>query len=371
MGICGDECDTNCDRSSHTGLQVCSIVWTQVKDTLPKHVQDFARNVEILRKSKDDTAVDMAERTAAASAIQVAFDPDLDDAHDMPDEFMQMNGAVDDDTLRLSYHLTRQRWAKEDQRTATALERPWNDASTLSFESFTPMTVDSVSGIRQDVPNETLDLWSDLIKSTQASSASTAGNAHTATGITRNTNSIDSDDESDDCDSNADDEYAVLEPILTFDESTSGPQMEGLVARLGQNPSPSRLANLISEVIPLNAKQRRTVCIVFYYMLKYRKKVVAEDDDQLLLYVAGEGGTGKSWIIEAVRIGMKLLGREQEVLVTAPTGNAAKNVQGNTIHTGLDVGVHSQRKRKVSQRVRCGRTRTCWSSMRSAWSVRS
>jgi hypothetical protein len=43
--------------------------------------------------------------------------------------------------------------------------------------------------------------------------------------------------------------------------------------------------------------------------------MVAENDDQLLLYVAGEGGTGKSWIIEAVRIGMKLLGREQEVLV--------------------------------------------------------
>jgi hypothetical protein len=39
---------------------------------------------------------------------------------------------------------------------------------------------------------------------------------------------------------------------------------------------------------------------------------------------------------------MKLLGREQEVLVTAPTGNAAEHVQGSRIHTGLDVGVRSQ-----------------------------
>ena len=353
MGICGDECDSNCDRSSHTGLQVCSIVWTQIKDTLPKHVQEFARNVEILRKSKEDTNVDMAERTAAASAMQAAFDPDLDDAHDMPDELMQMNGAVDDDTLRLSYHLIRQRWTKEDRTTAGAispLKRPWGDPSTLSLESFTPMTVDSMSGIRQDVSSETLDLWSDLIKGTQTSN--TTDNAHAATNVTQTMHSIDSDDEGDECDSNADDEYAVLEPVLTFDESTTGPQIAGLAARLGQNPSPSSIANLICEVIPLNAKQKRTVCIVFYYMLKHREKMVAENDDQLLLYVAGEGGTGKSWIIEAVRIGMKLLGREQEVLVTAPTGNAAKHVQGSTIHTGLDVGVHSQRRRKVSKRVR-------------------
>ena len=36
----------------------------------------------------------------------------------------------------------------------------------------------------------------------------------------------------------------------------------------------------------------------------------------------------------------------------APTGNAAKHVQGSTIHTGLDVAVQGQHKRGVSQRVR-------------------
>ncbi len=81
-------------------------------------------------------------------------------------------------------------------------------------------------------------------------------------------------------------------------------------------------------------------------------KLAVEKDDQFLLYVAGEGGTGKSWVIEAVRLGMKLLEREQEVLVIAPTGNAANHVQGSTIHTGLDIAVQSQRKPGVSQRVR-------------------
>jgi ATP-dependent exoDNAse (exonuclease V) alpha subunit len=71
-----------------------------------------------------------------------------------------------------------------------------------------------------------------------------------------------------------------------------------------------------------------------------------------LLFVTGEGGTDKSRIIEAVRLGMKLLERDQEVLVIAPTGNAAKHVQGSTIHTGLDVAVRRQRKRGASQRAR-------------------
>jgi len=61
MSICGDGCNANCDQSSHTGLQACAIVWARVKDTLPEHVQEFARNVELLRKSKDDVDVDMAE----------------------------------------------------------------------------------------------------------------------------------------------------------------------------------------------------------------------------------------------------------------------------------------------------------------------
>src|SRR5271163_4419954 len=73
-------------------------------------LQEFARNVELLRKSKDDVDVDMAER----KAIQTTFNPDLDDSDEALDESVQINGAVDDDTLRLSYHLIRGRWIRED-----------------------------------------------------------------------------------------------------------------------------------------------------------------------------------------------------------------------------------------------------------------
>jgi hypothetical protein len=104
--------------------------------------------------------------------------------------------------------------------------------------------------------------------------------------------------------------------------------MARLAARLGQNPRPSRIAGLISEVIPLNAKQKRTVTMVFFRVLQHGRKPTVEKDDQFPLYVTGEGGTGKSWIVDSVKLDMKLLERDREVLVLAPTGNAANHVQG-------------------------------------------
>ena len=42
--------------------------------------------LQILRKSKDDVDVDMAERKAAASAMQDAFNPDPEDIENTVDE---------------------------------------------------------------------------------------------------------------------------------------------------------------------------------------------------------------------------------------------------------------------------------------------
>ena len=194
-----------------------------------------------------------------------------------------------------------------------------------------------------------MKLWSDLIRGAETSN--TNSNAHEVAGASQNISYHDNND-NDDCDSNADDEYAMLEPVLTFAESTTVPHVASLAARVGQNPSPSHISDVITEVLPLNAKQKRTVSMIFYHALRHQGKPAVEKDDQFLLYVGGEGGTGKSRVIEAVRLGMKLLEREKEVLVIAPTGNAAKNVQGSTIHTGLGVAVRGHRKREASSRVR-------------------
>ena len=163
--------------------------------------------------------------------MQVIFNPDLDDSDEALDESVLENGTVDDDTLRLSYHLIRERWIREDSTTAASvrpLQQPWKEPPNLSIESFTPILVGSTSGIRQDVSPDTLKLWSDLIKGAEASN--TNSNAHEVAGVSQNIYYHDNNDD-DDCDSNADDEYAVLEPALTFPESTIGPHVAGLAAR--------------------------------------------------------------------------------------------------------------------------------------------
>jgi hypothetical protein len=65
--------------------------------------------------------------------------------------------------------------------------------------------------------------------------------------------------------------------------------------------------------------------MVFYHALRLQGKQAAEKQEQLLLYVGGEGGTGKSRIIDAVRLGIGLLGRHREVFVAADTGNGNLN----------------------------------------------
>jgi hypothetical protein len=69
--------------------------------------------------------------------------------------------------------------------------------------------------------------------------------------------------------------------------------MAELAARWRQHPSPSPMANLIAEVIPLNAKQKRTVSVIFHHVMRHQGKPAVEKNDQLLQYVGGRG-TGKS-----------------------------------------------------------------------------
>lgn len=89
--------------------------------------------------------------------------------------------------------------------------------------------------------------------------------------------------------------------------------------------------------------------MVFHHAIRLQGKDSVELKDQFFLYIGGEGGTGKS---EAVRLGMMLLQRKNEILVLGPTGNSASNVQGCTIHTGLDIAVPGRRKRGPSARVK-------------------
>lgn len=56
---------------------------------------------------------------------------------------------------------------------------------------------------------------------------------------------------------------------------------------------------------------------------------------QLLMYIAGVGGTGKTYVVKAILRLFDVLGRRHQILVSAPTGAAAILIDGYTIHSLL------------------------------------
>ena len=96
---------------------------------------------------------------------------------------------------------------------------------------------------------------------------------------------------------------------------------------------PAILAFVRSHV-PLNFKQQLAVRKTLQHIIEAHR---TSTDDQALVYVGGEGGVGKSQIIKAIRFVMRALNREHELILMAPTGAAADNINGNTYHTCLGI----------------------------------
>jgi hypothetical protein len=84
------------------------------------------------------------------------------------------------------------------------------------------------------------------------------------------------------------------------------------------------LENICNE-FNLNEKQQ----IAIKYFLA---KTINTNIDQRRIYVGGEGGTGKSRIIAAAIKYFEVINKSGELFVSAPTGSAAKVINGLTIH---------------------------------------
>ncbi len=68
----------------------------------------------------------------------------------------------------------------------------------------------------------------------------------------------------------------------------------------------------IHDLLPLDNLQRLVVEEIMDYIIKNKGKMRLDTGKQLLLYVRGEGGVGKSWVIKALEMGFALLDRRKE-----------------------------------------------------------
>ena len=111
------------------------------------------------------------------------------------------------------------------------------------------------------------------------------------------------------------------------------------------------MARLVRETLPLNLKQFLVVTKILTHAIKHRGKTAVEAEDQMLLAVAGEGGVGKTRVIKAVERGFELLQRKEEVIKLAPTGAAAYNIRGRTLHTALAIDVFDRPRQTIKPQV--------------------
>jgi len=326
-----------------------SKIWTIVESTLSPHNRNFAKNFDLLRKSKEDAKVDAALR---ASLDSFAYDVDVDieraefdsDIDDLVVLGQQPASQPSPETLILAYHSITSSWHKEDLaigKHTSFLLSELRPACSLQLRSLFPLdasqlSTNTVSGLRY-FPNTTLEQWKLQIKGLTDLNGLGNMEAEERTAFV-NDLGLDLGD-------------GILHPILNSVEGIQN--LAHRRSQVGSNPSGETLTMIVSEDLPLNQKQRLIVEQVLSEALTWKDYAYdASKRKQKLLYVGGEGGVGKSQIVKAIVAGMDLIFRKDEVILMAPTGVAADNISGNTCHTALGIGLGKKQKPTVSPRVR-------------------
>ena len=128
-----------------------SSVWNAVKPTLPRHLQHYADNFELLRKSKEDLKIDIALRAselAPTDALDdvdpVVFDPDTDE----DEAFDPLSDTPSTEELLSAFHSVSISWLKESVESAQrirSLTPPSTVVHGLELQNLTPIDVHRLS----------------------------------------------------------------------------------------------------------------------------------------------------------------------------------------------------------------------------------
>jgi hypothetical protein len=336
----------------HAGRpNIYSHVWALIKPTLSPHNQEFAANIELLRKSKEDCQVDAMLRQSEHRHAEV-FDRHVDhlDQTDLGSDNEQNGDSIiapEDErftaeTLIAAYYTVTKIWSRDCFVAAkrTPILADFHRAPDPPHINLVPKDTRSFySGQASDLtffPHTILRDWEDRLArhkkpfQDDCLPQSIASSAQLQ-------------------DFDLDDGDGVLQPVLTDNIMSDGTSTRRV--QLGDNPTPESLIALVSENIPLNSKQTLVVRKLLSEILAWVDHPYdSSRREQLLLCITGEGGTGKTQIPKAIEAALDFLGRKHEIILTAPTGAAADNLGGNTYHTSL--GINLSYKAAVTARVR-------------------
>jgi hypothetical protein len=106
------------------------------------------------------------------------------------------------------------------------------------------------------------------------------------------------------------------------------------------------LLNRIENDFSLNQRQAHAFRIISkHYVKRYIDKIPSEKPLRMLL--TGPGGTGKTHVVKALKQVMSFYNCGHCIHFLAPTGSAASNIDGMTVHKGLGI--------KIAKKDGCGK----------------
>ena len=102
-----------------------------------------------------------------------------------------------------------------------------------------------------------------------------------------------------------------------------------------------RVGQAIGEQRTLNRMQKVALGLVCEALDTVTDET-AGPDNQHLQYIGGGGGTGKSWLIAAIKDVFAAKGASNQIVITATSGTAAAGIGGNTIHSAVGLAFKDQ-----------------------------
>jgi hypothetical protein len=137
---------------------------------------------------------------------------------------------------------------------------------------------------------------------------------------------------------------SIIQPTLDKREIGIGPKGQ-IRLEIGSLITYAELAYEVGKIWTLNKLQQLALLIIAESLDKNQPFDDNKDIEQHLQYIGGEGGTGKSRIIDALKDIFRLKDQTSLILITGSSGSAAAKIGGITIHSacGLQVDENGSR----------------------------
>lgn len=89
--------------------------------------------------------------------------------------------------------------------------------------------------------------------------------------------------------------------------------------------------------VSLNQLQHLIVKEILDHAIRNKEKIYYESNQQLLIYIRDKDRVEKSKIVKAIEIGIVLLERRNELVISALTSSTVNGIDGSTVYIAIEV----------------------------------